>query len=67
MAIQRPPMEFRFSKEWLGDKHQELYWNSEPNAADVKVVHVYPMLYHNNALMAKGKVLVVSKAKLDQN
>lgn len=62
MVIQRPQM--KFSKEGEGQKYretsQELQWGSNPvgNSAKVKY-YVYPLLYHGDKLMTKGKVFVV--------
>ena len=60
MAIQRPPMELKCSEKYLGDKMHDLAWNSKkPTDPDTVLIHVYPMLYHGQSLMAKGKVLLI--------
>ena len=61
MAIQRPPMVFRTSDKYLGDKFQELYWKSEDPKTEhpTKLCHVFPMLYHGQSLMVKGKVYLM--------
>ena len=59
MVIQRPPMELKTSDKYEGEKFQELVWNSaSPDTPNPVVITVYPMLYHGDSLMAKGKVLL---------
>ena len=63
MVIQRPKMEFKKCNQWLGEKFQDLYWNSD-NSPNAMVLQVYPMLYHGPSMMAKGKVLLIDQKKL---
>ena len=59
MVLQRPPMEFKTSDKYKGKMFQELTWNSpDPDTANPPVITVYPMLYHGDSLMAKGRVLL---------
>ena len=59
MVLQRPPMEFKTTDAYAGEKLQELTYDSvSPNTVDCQLITVYPMLYHGDSLMAKGKVLL---------
>ena len=61
MVIQRPPMEFRTSDKYEGERFQELTWNSvSSDTVNHVVVTVYPMLYHGITFMGKGKVLLLN-------
>ena len=65
MVLQRPPMEFKTSDKYEGETLQELYWNSpNPDTVNSPVITVYPMLYHGDNLIAKGKVLVQNPTKI---
>ena len=62
MVIQQPQM--KFSIEGEGQKYcdtiQELQWGSNPVGKSAKVkYYVYPLLYHGDKLMSKGKVFTV--------
>lgn len=69
MCIQRPGMTFNQGKtekviKYLGDKYHDLAWGSEvKDKKNAEVVEVHPMLYHGDALMTKGKVLLIGVNK----
>ena len=64
MVVLQPPMEFRFAKKYDAQL-QELAWNSaSPDTTGAEVINVYPMLYHGNELMSKGKVFLM-KAEVE--
>jgi hypothetical protein len=51
------------NKQPIDEKHQELAWGSVVKS-DSEIIEVYPMLYHGERFMSKGKVLLVDPANL---
>ena len=63
MILQRPVMSFRqdgIDSKWQGEDKQEVFWSSDdPKDSESKVkFYVHPALYHGDAMMVKGRVVV---------
>ena len=61
--VQRPAMTFHFTDSYLGEKQQELHWQSYCGEG-ARAFEVHPILYHGTSVMAKGKVYLVDSMSL---